>query len=93
MYAINQGAKLRKKYEMYAINREKIVTLQSVMRKPLLFLAVSMVLSASAAQPTDSLDGRYYRLFAPLTFYHNVANKTLALGKNNLKKEHLSFLQ
>ena len=75
---------------MYAINREKIVTLQSVMRKPLFFLAVSLGLSASAAQPNDSLDGRYYRLFAPLTFYHNVANKTLALDSESAGKDEVT---
>ena len=72
---------------MYAIYREKVVTLQSDMRKPLLFLAVSLALSASAAQPNDSLDGRYYRLFAPLTFYHNVANKALALDSESAGKD------
>ena len=72
---------------MYAIYGEKIVTLQSDMRKPLLFLAVSLALSASAAQPNDSLDGRYYRLFAPLTFYHNVANKALALDSESAGKD------
>jgi hypothetical protein len=87
MYAINQGANLRKKSEMYAIYGEKIVTLQSDMRKPLLFLAVSLALNASAAQPNDSLDGRYYRLFAPLTFYHNVANKALALDSESAGKD------
>ena len=72
---------------MYAIYGEKIVTLQSDMRKPLLFLAVSMALSASATQPNDSLDGRYYHLFAPLTFYHNVANKALALDSESAGKD------
>ena len=57
------------------------------MRKPLLFLAVSLALNASAAQPNDSLDGRYYRLFAPLTFYHNVANKALALDSESAGKD------
>jgi len=87
MYAINQGAKLRKKCEMYAIYGEKIVTLQSDMRKQTLILAVSLALSASAAQPNDTLDGRYYRLFAPLTFYHNVANKALALDSESAGKD------
>ena len=59
---------------MYAIYGEKIVTLHSDMRKQTLFFSVMMALGASAALPNDSLDGRYYRLFAPLTFYHNVAN-------------------
>ncbi len=72
---------------MYAIYGEKIVTLQSDMRKQTLFLAVSLVLSASAAQPNDSLDGRYYRLFAPLTFYHNVANKALVLDSEAAGKD------
>ena len=75
---------------MYAIYREKIVTLQSDMRKPILFLAVSLALSANAAQPNDSLDGRYYRLFAPLTFYHNVANKTLVLDSESAGKDPVS---
>ena len=75
---------------MYAIYGEKIVTLQSDMRKPLLFLAVSLALSAQAAQPNDSLDGRYYRLFAPLTFYHNVANKTLVLDSESAGKDSVS---
>ena len=75
---------------MYAIYGEKIVTLQSDMRKPLLFLAVSMALSASATQPNDSLDGRYYRLFAPLAFYHNVANKTLVLDPESAGKDPVS---
>ena len=72
---------------MYAIYGEKIVTLQSDMRKQTLILAVSLALSASAAQPNDSLDGRYYRLFAPLTFYHNVANKALALDSESAGKD------
>ena len=72
---------------MYAIYGEKIVTLQSDMRKQTLFLAVSLALNASAAQPNDSLDGRYYRLFAPLTFYHNVANKALALDSESAGKD------
>ena len=75
---------------MYAIYGEKIVTLQSDMRKPLLFLAVSLALNASAAQPNDSLDGRYYRLFAPLTFYHNVANKTLVMDSQTAGKDPVS---
>ena len=49
------------------------------MRKIALLFAAIVALSASAAQPNDSIDGRYYRLFAPLTFYHNIADKTLSL--------------
>ena len=60
------------------------------MRKLSLFFAVALTLSASAAQPNDSVDGRYYRLFAPLTFYHNVADKTLALNSESAGKDHVS---
>ena len=60
------------------------------MRKFSLFFAVALTLSASAAQPHDSVDGRYYRLFAPLTFYHNVADKTLALNSESAGKDHVS---
>ena len=72
---------------MYAIYKEKNVTLQIVMRKLILFFAAVSVLSADAAQPNDTLDGRYYRLFAPLTFYHNVADKTLALNSESAGKD------
>ena len=60
------------------------------MRKLTLFIAVVLALSAKAAQPNDSVDGRYYRLFAPLTFYHNVADKTLALNSESAGKDKLS---
>jgi hypothetical protein len=49
------------------------------MRKLFLSLAVFTTLSAVAAQPNDTVDGRYYRLFTPLTFYHSVANSSLSL--------------
>ena len=75
---------------MYAIYTEKIVTLHSVMRKVTLLFAAISALSASAAQPNDSLDGRYYRLFAPLTFYHNVADKTLALNSESAGRDLVS---
>ena len=42
-------------------------------------MAAATTLSASAAQPTDSVDGRYYQLFTPLTFYHSVAGASLSL--------------
>ena len=49
------------------------------MRKVALLFAVFGVLSASAAEPKDTLDGRFFRLFAPMTFYHNIANKSLSI--------------
>lgn len=57
------------------------------MRKIALLFAAVVALSASAAQSNDSIDGRYYRLFAPLTFYHNVADKTLSLHSENAGKD------
>ena len=57
------------------------------MRKVALLFAAFWALSASAAQPKDTLDGRYYRLFAPVTFYHNVANKLLSIESDQSEKD------
>ena len=57
------------------------------MRKVALLFAAFWVLSASAAQPKDTLDGRYFRLFAPVTFYHNVANKSLSIQPDSAGKD------
>ena len=57
------------------------------MRRFALLSAAFLTLSASAAQPNDSLDARYYRLFAPVTFYHNVADKALALNSETAGKD------
>ena len=53
------------------------------MRKFTLFMAVALALGANAAQQTDSLNGQYYKLFAPLTFYHSVANSQLSIASEN----------
>ncbi len=45
-------------------------------------MAAATTLGASAAQPTDSVDGRYYQLFTPLTFYHSVAGASLSLDNS-----------
>ena len=60
------------------------------MRTVPLLLAVFSALSANAAQPNDSLDGRFYRLFTPLTFYHNVADKQLALNSESAGKDQVA---
>ena len=60
------------------------------MRKVALFFAAYTVLSASAAEPKDTLDGRYFRLFAPVTFYHNVANKSLSFEVDESAKDPVS---
>ena len=57
------------------------------MRKVALLFAAFSALSASAAQPKDTLDGRFYRLFAPVTFYHNVANKSLSFESDDTGKD------
>ncbi len=57
------------------------------MRKITLLLMAAFALNVFAAQPNDSLDARYYRLFAPLTFYHDVADKSLALHSETAGKD------
>lgn len=49
------------------------------MKKIMMTFAAFLALSAHAAQKNDSVDGRYYRLFTPLTFYHSVADSNLSL--------------
>ena len=66
------------------------VTLHLVMRKVACILAVISALSVHAAQPNDSVDGRFYRLFVPTTFYHNVADKSLALDSESAGKDQVS---
>ena len=90
MCTINQGAKLQLFFGITAQRKKIFVTLHSVMRKLILFFAAVSVLSTKAAQPNDSLDGRYYRLFAPLTFYHDVADKTLAMNSESAGKDAVS---
>ena len=54
------------------------------MRKLILSIAAVSALSANAAQPNDTVSAKLYRLFTPLTFYHNVSGQMLALnGYNN----------
>ena len=53
------------------------------MRKLALSIAAVLTLSVSAAQPNDSVNGRLYRLFTPLTFYHNVSAGMLTLNSDN----------
>ena len=60
------------------------------MRKLILFFAAVSALSVSAAQENDGNDGRYFRLFAPLTFYHNIADKSLALNSESAGKDQVA---
>lgn len=54
------------------------------MRKEMLFIAAIATLSAQAAQPQDSISGKYYRLFTPVTLYHQIAANQLSLdGEDN----------
>ena len=46
-------------------------------------IAAACVLSASAAQPNDTVNAKLYRLFTPLTFYHNVSGHMLSLDSSH----------
>ena len=60
------------------------------MRKVAFIFAAFWVLSASAAEPKDTIDGRFFRLFAPMTFYHNIANKSLSIDSAQTVKDPVS---
>ena len=53
------------------------------MRKYILSITAACALSANAAQPNDTVSASLYRLFTPLTFYHNVSGQMLALNSYN----------
>ena len=53
------------------------------MRKLVLSMAAVLALSANAAQPNDTVNAKLYRLFTPLTFYHNVSASLLSLDNSN----------
>ena len=53
------------------------------MRKTLLSFAAAVVLSASAAPGNNPVNGQYYKLFAPLTFYHSVAAEQLSIASDS----------
>ncbi len=48
-----------------------------IMKKSVITLAALAMLSNAAAQQNEEADGQFYRLFAPLTFYHSVAQSQL----------------
>lgn len=56
------------------------------MRKLALFFAAVSAMSISAAEPQLKNTGLYYRLFAPLTFYHNVASNQFSISSNDSDK-------
>ena len=60
------------------------------MRKVAFIFAAFLVLSASAAEPKDTIDGRYFRLFAPTTFYHNIANKSLSIEPDQTSNDPIA---
>ena len=55
----------------------------AVMKHILFTFAVFFALSASAARENEPGEGQYYRLFAPLTFYHSVANGQLSMSSQS----------
>lgn len=48
----------------------------------MLSIAAAVALSANAAQPNDTVTAKLYRLFTPLTFYHNVSANLLSLSNS-----------
>ena len=66
---------------MQKVMREK--NLIAVMRKLALCVAAAYTLGVGAAGPDGSNNGKYYRLFSPLTFYHNVAGNQLNISSDN----------
>lgn len=53
------------------------------MRKLALFIVAASALGVLAAEPKSHHNASYYRLFAPLTFYHNVASSQLSISSVN----------
>ena len=53
------------------------------MRKLALFIVAASALSVGAAEPQGSNNALYYRLFSPLTFYHNVASHQLNINSDD----------
>lgn len=53
-------------------------------------LSVSKAKIDSAAVESDVNDGRYYRLFAPLTFYHGVAGDMFSLEHDGDEQDYRS---
>jgi hypothetical protein len=46
-------------------------------------MVATIALSASAAQYGNLSSGQYFRLFAPLTFYHSVASNQLSIASSD----------
>lgn len=63
------------------------------MRKLALFIAAVSSMSLSAAEPQLKNTGLYYRLFAPLTFYHNVASSQFNIISNDSDEVSLAIDQ
>lgn len=53
------------------------------MRKVLFLFAAVMAFCAHAERESSPVEGQYYRLFAPLTFYHSVAADQLSIASDN----------
>lgn len=63
------------------------------MRKLALFIAAVSSMGLSAAEPQLKNTGLYYRLFAPLTFYHNVASSQFNIISNDSDEVSLAIDQ
>ncbi len=49
----------------------------------MLSFAAFVALSVTAAQGNDPMEGQYYKLFSPLTFYHSVASNQLSIASED----------
>ena len=58
-------------------------TLPALVKQYMDSLKVTKANIDSAVVEANTNDGKYYRLFAPLTFYHGVSENIFALEKNS----------
>lgn len=57
------------------------------MRKLVLFMVAFLSLSVNADNKSTGNNGKFYRLFTPLTFYHSVAQSQLGFGAQSFTDE------
>ena len=66
----------------------KVDTVPVLVKSYMDSLSVSKAKIDSAAVESDVNDGRYYRLFAPLTFYHGVAGDMFSLEHDGDEQDY-----
>ena len=55
-----------------------------------LFSLAALTVGAQTSQQTTAANGKYYKLFAPMTFYHNVAANQLSMADNSAEADDTS---